>query len=223
MVKIVIFFKRKPGMSVDDFQGYWRTTHADIIVRLPGIRGYIQSHVLESVYRKKEPMYDGIAESYFDDTHAMKMLSHTPEYAGVLADEPNFIDGPSMGSIITDEYIVKNDPVQEGALKSINFVNRKPGMSVDDFQTYWRDVHGPLCVNAPAMRRYVQNHTRPSIYASGRIPLYDGVALTWFKNMQALRDAAQTPEFERLRDDVGNFIASDRSPAFLTREYVFLP
>ena len=73
------------------------------------------------------------------------------------------------------------------------------------------------------MRRYVQNHTRRSIYESARIPAYDGVGMIWFDDLQALRDAALTPEFERLRADVANFIAPDRSPSLLTREYLFLP
>ena len=210
-------------MPVEDFQKYWRTTHAAIIVRLPGIRGYVQSHVLASAYRKGEPVYDGVAEAYFDDTQAMKMLAKTPEYAAVLADEPKFIDGPSMGSIITDEYVIKDEPAPENGLKSIDFVNRKAGMSVEGFQMYWRDIHGPLCRAASAMRRYVQNHTRRAIYDSGRIPPYDGVAMTWFDDMRALRDAASTPEFARLRADVDNFIARDRSPVVLTREHVILP
>ena len=103
MVKVIIFFKRKPGMLVEDFQKHWRTTHADTIVRLPGIRKYIQSHVLSSAYCKGEPVCDGVAESYFDDIDAMKKLAKTPEYAAVLADEPNFIDGPSIGTIITEK------------------------------------------------------------------------------------------------------------------------
>jgi uncharacterized protein (TIGR02118 family) len=223
MVKIVIFFKRKPGMSVEDFQKHWRTVHADIIVRLPGIRRYVQSHVLASGYRKGEPVYDGVAESYFDDTQAMKALAKTPEYAAVLADEPNFLDRASMGSIITDEYVIKDAPAPANAVKSIDFVNRKAGMSVDEFQKYWKDVHGPLCNTASAMRRYVQNQTRRSIYESGRTPPFDGVAMTWFDDMQALRDAAPTPEFERLRADVENFIARDKSPFVLTTEHVILP
>ena len=222
MVKIVIFFKRRPGMSVEDFQKHWRTTHADIIVRLPGIRRYVQSHALASGYRKGEPVYDGVAESCFDDTQAMKALAKMPEYAAVLADEPNFIDAASMGSIITDEYVIKDAPAPENGVKSIDFVNRKEGMSVDDFQKYWRETHGPLCRAEQAMRRYVQNHTRRAIYDSGRTPPYDGVAMAWFDDMQALRAAAPTPEFERLRADVENFIARDRSPFVLTREHVIL-
>ena len=62
MVKMVVFFKRKPGMSVEAFQNYWRATHAGIVVKMPGIRKYVQSHTLLSGYRKGEPAYDGIAE-----------------------------------------------------------------------------------------------------------------------------------------------------------------
>ena len=223
MVKIVIFFKRKAGTSVEDFQRHWRTTHAELVVKLPGIRRYKQSHVLASAYRKGEPVYDGVAESYFESTQAMKELANTPAYAAVLADEANFIDRVSMKSIITDEHVLKDAPLPEGAVKSIDFVNRKAGLSVDDFQKYWRETHAPLCQAAAAMRRYVQNHTRRAIYDSGRTPPYDGVAMAWFDSMDALRAAAPTPEFARLRADVENFIARDGSPSLLTTELVILP
>jgi uncharacterized protein (TIGR02118 family) len=223
MVKQVVFFKRKPGMTVEAFQEYWRTTHADIIVRLPGIRRYVQSHTLLSGYKKGEPAYDGVAEVCFDDTQAMKTLAESPEYADVLADEPNFIDASSNGSIITDEHVIKAGPIPQNGIKSIDFINRKTAMSSDDFFRYWLEEHGALCAAAEPMRRYVQNHTRRSIYDSGRTPLYDGVAMIWFDDTQALRAAAATPEFERLRADVGNFIAQDKSSFLLTREHVILP
>ncbi len=223
MIKIVIFFKRKPGMSVEEFQRRWRTNHADLVVRLPGIRRYKQSHVLASAYRKREPVYDAVAESYFENTQAMKDLSKTPAYAAVLADEPNFIDLSTMKSIITDEYVLKDAPPPEGAVKSIDMLNRKDGMSVDAFQKYWRETHGPLCQPATAMRRYVQSHTRRAIYDSGKTPPYDGVAMAWFDSMDAMRAVAPAPEFSRLRDDVDNFVARDRSPSLLTTELVILP
>jgi uncharacterized protein (TIGR02118 family) len=222
MIKIVYFFKRKAGMPVEDFQHHWRTTHADLILKLAGITGYVQSHVLASSYRKGEPAFDGVAESYFDSTQAMKELAQTPSYEAVLADELNFIDAATKGSIITDEYVVNDAPPPKDALKTIDLVNRKAGMSIDEFGKYWREVHGPLCRAAPAMRRYVQSHTRRAIYDSGRAPLYDGAASAWFDGMDALRAAAATPEFARLRDDVPKFIDRARSPSLLTTEHVFL-
>jgi len=220
MVKMVIFFKRKPGMPVEAFQAHWRDVHAGIIVRLPGIRRYVQSHVLPASYRKGEPAFDAVAESSFDGTQAMKSLSGSPEYAAVLADEANFIDRSSMSSIVTDEHVIKDAPAPANGVKSIDFVTHKPGMPIDEFRSYWREVHGPLCAAIPAVRRYVQNHTRRSIYDSGRTPAFDGVAMTWFDDMDALRAAAPTPEFARLRDDVEKFVARDKSPFVLTREHV---
>ena len=62
MIKLMSFFKRKPGISVEAFQEYWRTKHAYVVVTLPGIQRYVQSHTLLSGYRKREPVYDGVAE-----------------------------------------------------------------------------------------------------------------------------------------------------------------
>jgi uncharacterized protein (TIGR02118 family) len=222
MVKIVIFFKRKAGMSVEAFQEHWRTIHADIIVRLPGIRRYVQNATLASGYRKGEPAFDAVAESWFDDTQAMKALARAPEYAKVLADEPNFIDAASMGSIITDEHVIKDAPAPRDGVKSIDFVTHRAGMPIAEFFHYWRDVHGPLCKGLPEVRRYVQSHTRASIYEAGKVPAYDGAAMSWYDSTQALREAAATPGFGRLRADVEKFVARERSPFVLTTERVVL-
>ena len=222
MIKVIYFFKRRPRMSVEDFQAHWRTTHAEIIAALPGIRRYVQNHVLPSAYRKGEPAFDGVAESWFDDTRALKALASTPQYAAVLADEPKFIDGATMGSIITDEHVIKDGPAPEGGIKTVDLVTHKPEMPLDAFFRYWREDHGALGAASPAVRRYVQSHTRGSIYAAGRTPAYDGAAMMWFDDMQALRAAAATPEFERLRVDVATFIARDKSPAVLAAEHVIL-
>src|SRR6266540_4206918 len=105
MVKALSFFKRKSGMSVEAFQAYWRAAHPDVVVTLPGIRRYVQSHTLLSGYRKGEPVYDGIAEVWFDETGAMRALAATAEYAAVQADEARFIERPTMGLIVTEEHV----------------------------------------------------------------------------------------------------------------------
>ncbi len=222
MVKMVAFFKRKPGMSIEDFQSYWRTTHADIVVKLPGIRRYVQSHTILSGYRKGEPIYDGMAELWFDNTDAMRAQAGTPEFAAVRADEPNFMDVASQGSIITEEHVIKDGPVPVDGVKNVEFVSHKPGMPIEDFQKHWREVHGPLGAAIPVVRRYVQSHTRLSIYQKGKTPLYDGVALTWFDSTQAMRTSATTPEYDRTREDEPNFIAAGKLPVIITKEHVIV-
>lgn len=223
MVKALTFIARKPGMSVEAFQEHWRTRHAEIVVKLPGIRRYVQSHALLSGYRKGELAYDGIAEIWFDDTGAMRALRERAEYAAVQADEARFIDRARMGMIITEEHVIKDGPVPPGAVKSVELITRKAGMEVDAFQRYWRQVHGPIAATIPVLRRYVQSHTRRSAYEGGRAPAYDGAALTWFDDTQAMRVSAGTAEYARTRADEPNFLATDRLPVIITREHVVVP
>lgn len=222
MVKMIAFFKRKPGLSVEDFQSYWRTTHADIVVKLPGIRRYVQSHTILSGYRKGEPVYDGMAELWFDNTDAMRAQAGTPEFAAVQADEPNFMDVSSSGSIITEEHLIKDGAIPTDGVKNVEFVTHKPGMPIEDFQKHWREIHGPLGAAIPVVKRYVQSHTRLSIYQKGQTPAYDGVALTWFDSTQAMRTSATTPEYERTREDEPNFIAAGKLPVIITKEHVIV-
>ena len=221
-VKTIDLVRRREGMAIDEFFRYWLEVHGPLCRAEPAMRRYVQNATLASAYRKGEPAFDAIAESWFDDTQAMKALARLPVYAEVLADEPNFIDAASMGSIITDEHVVKDSPAPADAVKTIDLVRRREGMAIDEFFRYWLEGHGPLCRAEPAMRRYVQSHTRRSIYDSGRTPAYDGAAMAWFDGMPALREAAATPGFAGLRADVEKFIDRARSPSLLTSERVVL-
>ena len=223
MVKAVSFFKRKAGMPVEEFQAYWRSTHPAAVMRLPGVRRYVQSHTRPAGYQKGEPIYDGIAELWFEDTKAMAALRGTPEIAAVEADEAMFIDRATMRLILTDEHVIKDGPAPPGGVKNVEFVTRKPGLAVDEFQRYWREIHGPLAAQIPVIRRYVQSHTRPSAYERGRTPAYDGVAITWFDHTQAMRASAASAPYPRVRADEPNFITPGDAPFIITTEHVIVP
>lgn len=222
MVKIVIFFKHKSGISTAAFHKHWRTVHADLILKLPGLRGYVQSHALRANEHTAEPLFDAVAESWFDDTQAMRELAKTTQYAAVLADEPNFIDRRSMGSIITEERVIKEGPVPAAAIKRIDFLNRRAGMSVEAFQSRWIEVYGPRYASLPAVRRYVQSYTRSSAYEGGRTPAYDGAAMTWFDSVAEVQAFDTSPEFARLREDMATFVEKVPPSSVLAREYVVM-
>lgn len=221
MIKSVVFFKRRPGMPVDRFQAYWRTRHPDVVTGLPGIRRYVQSHTLPSIYAKREPVYDGIAEVWADDLDALRAMVRAPHYQVVKDDEAVFIDGASMGGLVTQEHVIKDGPVPAGAIKSIEFVSRRADLSVEAFSRYWREVHGPIAAAIPVLRRYVQSHALPETYAR-RPPPYDGIAVTWFDSTDAMRHSATTPEYARTRADEPNFIAPGDVPTILTTEHVIV-
>ena len=130
MIKVITCIKRKPGMSVEDFQAYWRTDHAEVVKGLPNLRRYIQSHALPGGYRKGELPYDGIAEIWVDDVDTLRANAGGAAYEAIQRDEENFIDRPNMATILTQEYIIKDSPIPKGAVKNIEFVPRKTGMEV---------------------------------------------------------------------------------------------
>ncbi len=89
-------------------------------------------------------------------------------------------------------------------------------------QRHWREVHGPIAARIPQVRRYVQSHVRPGAYASGRTPRYDGVAITWFDDTQAMRASAVTAEYAPTRADEANVLTSGDAPGIITREHVIV-
>ncbi len=103
-------------------------------------------------------------------------------------------------------------------VKLIYCISRKPGMSVEEFQRYWREVHAPIAARIPGVRRYVQCHTLPELYRDGRTPAFDGAAELWWDSLDALRAARRTPEAQAAMEDEKNFIDHSRSFSFVTEE-----
>jgi uncharacterized protein (TIGR02118 family) len=222
MVKAVYFIRRKHRMPLGHFRSYWLGEHARLVKRLPELRRYVQSHTLDSGYREHEPVYDGIAELWYDDTDSMRRGASTPEGAAAAADQRNFIDMSSFDFIITEERELKGSAAEPSMVKMIYFLTRKDGLSVDQFQDYWAARHGPLAAEIPQVRRYVQSHVRKSAYRAGRNPRYDGVAETWFDDFDALRASAATEQYRAVRADEANFLEPGTVRFIITDEHVIV-
>ena len=222
MVKLVVWFKRRAGMEVEPFQEYWRTRHAEMACGLPGIRRYVQSHTLLAGYRKGEPVCDGVAEIWFDDTDAIRSLRGTDALRVVQEDVAKFIDRSTMKTLVTDEHLTKDGELPGECVKNIEFVHRRPDLGVDEFQRYWREVHGPLASEIPMVVRYVQSHCRRAGYANGRQPPCDGIANMWFESTASMRESARTDAYARTCAVSPNFIAPGALPFVITREHVIV-
>jgi uncharacterized protein (TIGR02118 family) len=222
MVKVLTFLKRKAGMSVEDFQAYWLTRHPAVVTRLPGVRRYVQSHTLVSAYRKGEPVYDGIAEVWADDTDALRAMTRSPENAHVQADEARFIDRSTMGFLVTEERVIVEGEVGPEAVKAVEFLSRRPGTSVDEFQRHWHERHARILARLPGLRRGVLSAPRRSAYEAGRVPAHDGVTSLWFDSPDALRAAATSPDYAAVLADRAGFLAPGQPPFIVTREHVIV-
>src|SRR4051794_8778885 len=99
MIKFIALLKRRDGMSIHDFQTYWRDVHGPLITGAPGLRRYIQSHAVIEAYGSYPQAYDGMAEAWFDDIEAYQAGQAAWGEAG--QDLPNFVD--SVVSLLASE------------------------------------------------------------------------------------------------------------------------
>lgn len=221
MIKAIYFIKRKPGMTLEAFREYWLKDHAALVLKVPGLVKYVQSHTMDSGYRKHEPIYDGIAELWYENLDDMRKTADTPISRDTLADNEKFLDMSKFAFILTKERVQKENPVEPGAPKMVAFLKKRPDLSVEAFQNHWNTVHGKLGRAVPGARRYVQCHPVLTSYANGRTPLWDGIAEVWFDSDDAMRSNADTPQFKAVLADEPNFL--DGAAKFiLTTEHIIL-
>ncbi|HLJ90315.1 MAG TPA: EthD domain-containing protein [Candidatus Angelobacter sp.] len=105
-------------------------------------------------------------------------------------------------------------------IKLVYCVTKKPGLTDEEFFSYWKDVHGPIGARIPGLRRFVQSH-RVTVAGDKYLPDYDGMAELWFDDVNALLAARQSPEWAAASNDEPNFIASGKAAYFVSEEHVF--
>ncbi|MEZ4217260.1 MAG: EthD domain-containing protein [Myxococcota bacterium] len=117
MVKLVFCCRRKPDMSVEEFQRRWLDVHGPLVrklrAKLPMMKRYVQSHTLPGPMndelakgRGTAPAYDGITEVWFDDLASMAGEGEDAAAAGraLFEDEAEFIDFARSSVFLTVEH-----------------------------------------------------------------------------------------------------------------------
>jgi len=107
LVKTMFQLKRKPGMSLADFRKYWLDVHGPIVCKLPGLRRYVQCHLIDAAYNYAEPKWDGVAQLWVDDVAALQKMVTAREFTeGSWPDAAKFIDMTSIASFVAQEHQV---------------------------------------------------------------------------------------------------------------------
>ena len=106
-------------------------------------------------------------------------------------------------------------------IKLVYCVNRKPGLSDEDFFHYWEHEHAPIGARIPGLRKLIQSHS-VTVPGDARSPDYDGMAELWFDDVDALLAARQSPQWRASTEDEENFIDYTRVAYFVSEEHVIL-
>ena len=120
MIKLVFCLRRRPEMSVEAFQQYWRGTHAALVAaraEILGIRRYVQTHTADqpglhqSLQKRNDgapAAYDGVAELWFESLESIRSDDPARQQAAaeLLADERKFIDLPNSPMWFAREHVI---------------------------------------------------------------------------------------------------------------------
>ena len=126
MVKLTYALRRRADLSREEFQRYWRETHAPLVAERAGalrIRRYVQVRTIETplddeLHRHRgagsEP-YDGVAELWWDSVEDLAGAFGSAEGGAaaqeLLEDEGNFIDLEASPVWLAHEHTVFGGPV----------------------------------------------------------------------------------------------------------------
>ena len=105
----------------------------------------------------------------------------------------------------------------------LGFYKRKAGLSLEQFQRHWREIHGPLLAQNPAclehIRRYVQHQCVPGV--PGVNPLdYDGFSETWFESLEARKQMRDDPRYRIVAEDTPKFLDQAKTVQMLDHQVV---
>jgi len=120
MLKLTFCLHRLPHLTREEFQRYWRETHAPLVRRHAaalGIERYVQVHAAHDEFgdglrasRSAPEPYDGVAELWWRDRAAFAAALSKPQAqvagAELLADERRFIDLPRSPLWLGEENVV---------------------------------------------------------------------------------------------------------------------
>jgi uncharacterized protein (TIGR02118 family) len=223
MIKLFFMMPKKPDISNEQFHRHWREIHAPLALRIEILRRYVQSHRLpQSIPGFSARPYEGVAEAWLDSLETATGFQANPDYLEAAKDEANFIETSSLTFLLTRENVVIPGPAfakDTSAVKGLFFVKRKLGMSVAEFQEYWRTKHAPLVPQTPHLLRYVQCHVLPETYESDTPPAYDGVTELWWPDVAKFQESWNSPELQvEQLNDARNFIDETSSTALLAEE-----
>jgi uncharacterized protein (TIGR02118 family) len=205
---------KKADWSQEDFRRHWKETHGPIAAKLPGLRSYLQHHVVDSVQRgikfKRGPeQLDGFSELAFDDAASMCAAFASDVAPSLADDEPRFLGRLRIIAVDRREVISPN----QGKLliKRMSLLRRRPDVDAETFDREWRVEHARLVKMMPGIEGYRQNLVIERQVVKGTRCAYDelpvdGVVELWFTSTDTLNDAFSSPQGVQTMKHAESFI-----------------
>lgn len=179
MIKLVSGLRRLPNLTREEFQQHWLEHHAQLLLSVRALRGYVQYHTISNnpMSRKTvatDPPFDGHACFWFDSLDAFRSARVSPEYQQVLDDLQYFVDSKESFLCCVEEKLIAG--IDEGSnCVLIECHSHRTGQTRADFLKGWYENTGgfgrEIYHKTGLMSGFVQNN----VYNPG--PETDGLGL----------------------------------------------
>ena len=249
MIRLVFALRRSPSLTREDFQAYWKNTHAPLVAELSkdlDILRYVQTHTVDEAKEARkargemEPPYDGVAELWWSDETKLEEIfgTNAGQLAGklLLEDEARFIDLANSPIWFAHEYPQINPSPEEilaepdnGIIKVFFPLRQKSLLAESEARHYWLTHHGPIVRakgNEAGILCYRQIHHANSKIdimlqksRGTRVSSYLGHAEAWVDRNGITSAEAAEAANKAFISDEMNFIDMKRSTIFYGNEY----
>jgi uncharacterized protein (TIGR02118 family) len=111
-LKLFAMGVRRAGMSRDDFHDYWRHPHGTWGRRMSTLRGYVQSHQIDTdLLGPEQSRYECVAEMWLDNLEDIEGFQREPVFATYLEnDAVNFVEPDRAIYFAAEEEVLTSGP-----------------------------------------------------------------------------------------------------------------
>ena len=219
MIKLYVFLTAARG--TDPFRYRGAAALAELHRVAPTAVEYVQTRASGRQLTDEPPPFAGVAELRFD--YAAPAVEAAADVAKLAS---LWTGGASVAKVVAGhERTIMRLPghVHGQGVKGVFPFDRKPGLSIDYFQTYCWRTHGPIAAHTEGALAYFQCHPLRHLYEDGR-PGFDGVTeLHWpdFATAEAAMASRQMREDQS--QDAQNFADTGSVQLFMAEEEMVQP
>ena len=218
MIKVIVFLLAAEGAEV--FRATGERAAQAAREAFAGVAGYIQTRPIDTQPGDAPPPYNGVAELWF---------ASADDAWGAMADSealrPLLGDGVSIAAVVVglERTVMRRPEHAHGSgIKGVYPFNRKPDMSVPDFQAYWWHNHGPIAARTEHALAYSPCHPVQDANAPVRSAC-DGVTEShWPNAADALAALSSRQMAEDHGGDAANIVDRGSVQLLLAEEEVVI-
>jgi EthD domain len=232
MMKFILAARRKPGDTQERYFYEWGIIHVALMITNPSTQRaftrYAQHYTINGIperllWHPLSPMaWDNMADHWLASFEDLGRSVRGTDYVERM--QPHkFGDSNFAVELTSGNTLYEAPEFQNGGVKLIHFLKKRPELSQQEFERRWVGEHGANVIESMRplgiLRKYVQNPQLPldaalfkgTLFEAGGVGQHAGVEEFWFSDLADL---------EKLRSDDAawqRIVASDRRIA-LERE-----